>query len=90
MGDQTSLNPRFAVSVEVEGREDGSLEVHVRSLAGQVHMNDGTAVVVVTMWEEGDGTVRARLRHTASGVTGYVQGNKTMLELSEALGLSFT
>ena len=46
------------------------------------------ALVVVTMWAEGDGTVRARLRDAVSGATSYLQGNETMIALGDALGLS--
>lgn len=84
------MNPRYAVSVELETQRDGSLELHVRPVEGRRQLRADTAVVVVTMWVEGDGTVRARLRHVASGVTSYLQGNQTMIRLGRALGLSFT
>lgn len=76
--------------MEVEGRRDGSLEMHVRPMEGHTQLRADPAVVVVTMWTEGDGTVRARLRHIASGVTSYLQGNQTMIELGNALGLTLS
>jgi hypothetical protein len=89
-GGDTPLKARFAVSVELESQRDGSLELHVRSMEGRMRMNAEPSVVVVTMWDEGDGTVRARLRDVASGTTSYIQGNETMIQLGNALGLSLT
>jgi hypothetical protein len=83
------VNPRFAVSVELKN-ENGSLELRVRPMEGQVHVAGPPAVVVVTMWSELDGTVRARLRHVESGTTSYLQGNETMVQFGNALGLSLT
>lgn len=85
---RTSLSERFAVSVELEGRDDGSLELHVRSMQGRMRLTGAGALVVVTMWAEGDGTIRARLRDAESGATSYLQGNETMIALGNALGLS--
>ena len=83
-----SLSERFAVSVELESRQDGSLELHVRSMHGRVRLTGAAAMVVVTMWTEANGTVRARLRDAASGATSYLQGNETVIALGNALGLS--
>lgn len=57
-------------------------------MQGRVRLSNAAAMVVVTMWAETDGTVRARLRDAASGATSYLQGNETMIELGNALGLS--
>ena len=85
---ETPPKSRFAVSVALEGQGDGSLELHVRPMNGRMQVSGEGAVVVVTMWDEGDGTVRARLRDVASGTTSYLQGNETMIALSNALGIS--
>lgn len=82
------MSERFAVSVELESRHDGSLDLHIRAIQGRVRLGTPGALVVVTMWAEGDGTVRARLRDAVSGATSYLQGNETMIALGDALGLS--
>lgn len=84
------LSVRFAVSVDLESQHDGSLGLKVRPLEAGARLSGDVSTVIVTMWAEIDGTVRARLQHVPSGLTSYVQGNETIIAFGSALGLSIT
>lgn len=81
------VSTRFAVAVDFQGQRDGTLGLTVRSLEGP-HLSADAGTVIITIWAETDGTVRARLQHISTGVTSYLQGNDTIIALAAALGLS--
>jgi hypothetical protein len=82
------MSARFAVTIDLENRRDGCLGYMVRPLEAGVQLRGDVGTVIVTMWAEIDGTVRARLQHLPSGLTSYLQGNETIIAFGRALGLS--
>ncbi len=82
------MRERFAVSIELKNQQDGSLGLRVQSTEEHTRLRADSSTIVVTMWTEADGTVRARLEDVLTGVIGYLQGNETMLRFGGALGLA--
>ncbi len=81
------MSERFAVSVELKDQHDGSLGLRVRSTEEHARLHADSGTIVLTVWTEADGIVRARFEHVMSGATSYLQGNETMVRFSSALGL---
>jgi len=75
------------VSVELADNHDGSLELRVRATEDRVRLHTKSGTILVTMWAEADGTVRARFDDVETGATGYLQGNQTFVDFGGALGL---
>lgn len=81
------LTGRLAVTIAIENDNAGGLSLSVKPVDVAVQLIAPQTMIVLTLWAEPGDTVRARLEHLATGSTSYVQGNATLLDFAEGLGL---
>jgi hypothetical protein len=73
--------------ISIESRRDGSLEAVVRAADAAATLGAKKSTLEVSIWTERSGIVRARLREQEHGALCYLQGNASLLDLRDALGL---
>jgi hypothetical protein len=73
--------------ISVESRSDGALVAIVRAPEPNGSLQIEKATIELSIWQERDGIVRARLRDHEHGALCYVQGNESLFAFGDALGL---
>lgn len=84
----SSVIGTITATISLSSCPDGSLRLAVRPIGNDTILKANDATLVLSVWQESDDIVRARVQHPASGAFGYFQGNGTLIDLGNALGFA--
>jgi hypothetical protein len=78
---------RLAVAIEISSDGLGGLNFRARSVDDRFRLETPGTALVLTLWLESPDTLRGRVEEIKSRATGYFQGNATLLEFGNKIGL---
>jgi hypothetical protein len=81
------VTERLALAVAIRGLASGMLDLQVKAIEPSLAFQLAATTIIVSIWSESEGLVRARLEHVDGGATSYLQGNSSLMEFGRELGL---
>jgi hypothetical protein len=81
------LNDRRVAATVSANSVDGTLVLVVRPVGGVERIDGVQGLLAISMWREGDETVRMSVRSATSETIAYVQGGSSLIVLAGELGL---